>query len=69
VCVIDDEVYDHVFADMVNTNTEGIVAATTVPFEEHTVRRLLSGVPYRLAPGAAGCIERAWHHRAHVLTP
>lgn len=67
VAVIDDEVYDDVFADMVHTNSEGTVAATTVPFEEHTVRRLLSGTPHPLAPAAAGCIQLAWQNRHMVL--
>lgn len=67
VAVIDEEVYDDVFADMVQANNEGTVAATTVPFEEHTVRRLLAGRPHALAPAAAGCIQLAWEHRRLVL--
>jgi hypothetical protein len=67
VAVIDDDVYDSVFADMVETNAEGTVAAATVPFEEHTVRRLLAGHPRALAPGAAGCIQLAWQHRKTIL--
>jgi transcriptional regulator with XRE-family HTH domain len=67
VVVIDEEVYDAVFADMVSTNTEGNVAAATVPFEEHTIRRLLSGHPYALAPAAAGCIDLAWQHRDRIV--
>ena len=67
VVVIDEEVYDDVFAGLVGVNAEGHVAATTVPFEEHTVRQLLSGRPHALAPAAAGCIDLAWQHRRHVL--
>lgn len=67
VVVINEEVYDDVFAGLVGVNAEGHVAATTVPFEEHTVRQLLSGRPHALAPAAAGCIDLAWQHRRHVL--
>lgn len=66
VAVVDEDVYDTVFADLVSANTEGRVAAATVPFEEHTVRRLLSEQQFALAPGAAGCISLAWQHR-HVI--
>lgn len=65
--VIDADVYDDVFAGLVSDNTEGRVAATTVPFEEHTIRRLLSDQMYHLAPAAAGCIELAWKHRDLLL--
>lgn len=68
VAVIDDDVYDNVFADLVQTNAEGRVAASTVPFEEHTVHQLLSGHRYALAPAAAGCIQLAWQHRHEILT-
>ena len=67
VAVIDEDVYDNVFADLVNANTEGRVAAATVPFEEHTVRQLLSGQRYALAPAAVGCIQLAWQHRREIL--
>jgi transcriptional regulator with XRE-family HTH domain len=67
VAVIDADVYDDVFADLVAANSEGTVAATSVPFEEHTLRRLLSGRPHALAPAAAGCIDLAWQHRHIVL--
>jgi hypothetical protein len=62
VTVIDDDV----FAKQVPSNSEGSVIAT-VPFEEHTVRQLLSGTQHMLAPAAAGCIELAWQHRHTVL--
>jgi hypothetical protein len=66
VAVIDEDVYDSVFAKLVNSNSEGTVIAT-VPFEEHTVRQLLAGKPHVLAPAAAGCVELAWRHRQTVL--
>jgi hypothetical protein len=53
VAVFDADVYDQLFGDMVTSNSEGTIAATEVPFEEHTVRRLLSGRPHALAPAAA----------------
>jgi hypothetical protein len=67
VAVIDDDVYDTVFADLVRTNAEGRIAAATVPFEEHTVRQLLSGQRYALAPAAIGCMDLAWRHRHEIL--
>ena len=67
VAVINEDVYDEVFAGLVSANDEGTIAATTVPFEEHTVRRLLAGKPHTLAPAAAGCIQLAWQHRRVVL--
>ena len=68
VAVFDADVYDQLFGAMVASNSEGTVAATEVPFEEHTVRRLLSGRPHALAPAAAGCLELAWQHRDVVLS-
>jgi hypothetical protein len=65
--VIDDDVYDEVFAEMVQDNDEGTVAATTAPFEEHTVRRLLDPTQHALAPAAAACVRLAWDHRDVVL--
>lgn len=65
--VIDADVYDDVFAGLVSDNTEGRVAATTIPFEEHTIRRLLSDQQYHLAPAAAGCIDLTWKHRDQLL--
>lgn len=67
VAVFDADVYDQLFGDMVTSNSEGTVAAAEVPFEEHTVRRLLSGRPHALAAAAAGCLELAWQHRDVIL--
>jgi transcriptional regulator with XRE-family HTH domain len=66
VAVIDEDVYDDVFAKLVETNSEGTIV-TTVPFEEHTVRQLLAGKQHALAPAAAGCIDLAWQHRSTLL--
>lgn len=68
VAVFDGAVYDAVFADMVDRNDEGVVVGTTVPFEEHTVRRLLDRSAHSLAPAAAGCIRLAWDHRWVLLS-
>lgn len=69
VAVIDEDVYDDIFDGLVEANAEGTVAAKTVPFEEHTVRRLLSGGDrFALAPAAAGCMMLAWQHRDVVLS-
>jgi transcriptional regulator with XRE-family HTH domain len=68
VAVFDGAVYDELFADMVERNDEGTVVGTTVPFEEHTLRRLLDRSAHALAPAAAGCIRLAWDHRRTVLS-
>jgi transcriptional regulator with XRE-family HTH domain len=68
VAVFDGTVYDEVFADMVDRNDEGVIVGTTVPFEEHTVRRLLDRSAHALAPAAAGCIRLAWDHRRVLLS-
>ncbi|HEY7071783.1 MAG TPA: hypothetical protein VH479_16785, partial [Acidimicrobiales bacterium] len=68
VAVFDGPVYDEVFADTVDRNDEGVVAGTTVPFEEHALRRLLDGSAHGLAPAAAGCIRLAWDHRRVLLS-
>jgi hypothetical protein len=67
VAVFEPDLYDHVFADMVQRNDEGSVASTTVPFEEHTVRRLLDRSSYALAAAAGGCLSLAWTHRKAIL--
>jgi transcriptional regulator with XRE-family HTH domain len=67
VAVFDADVYDEVFANIVDRNEEGSVAAKTVPFEEHTVRRLQDRAAYAIAPAAAGCLQLAWDHRKTVL--
>lgn len=67
VAVYDDDVYDEVFAEMVDRNDEGTVTRT-VPFEEHTVNRLLARDKYPVAPAAAGCLQLAWDQRKLILT-
>lgn len=64
--VFDDEVYDAVFADIVTQNSEGVVG-NHVPFEEHTIRRLLDPHQHTVAPAAVGCLHLAWEHRKTLL--
>jgi hypothetical protein len=72
VAVFDADLYDHLFAEMVDVNEEGTVVKTgrvhptsAIPFTEHTIRELLDGG--RLAPAAAGCLTLAWQHRRTIL--
>jgi hypothetical protein len=67
VAVFEADVYDQVLADLVEQNDEGTVVAKPVPFEEHTINRLLSSDEYSLAPAAAACLNLAWDHRKTVL--
>jgi transcriptional regulator with XRE-family HTH domain len=63
VVVIESQVYDRVFAELVSTNSEGSVVAASpsisdgIPFTEENVRRLLDDEP--LAP--AGSCQVKWN--------
>ncbi len=70
--VIDDEAFDEVFGDVVETNAEGVIvavggrrAAEGIPFTEENVTRLLTSEP--MAPPGAACLALAWKHRAVLL--
>lgn len=73
VLVVDAEVFDTLFADMVRTNAEGSVVSTGphrrategIPFTHTALRRLVDTEP--LAPAAAACLELAWRHRETLL--
>lgn len=72
VAVYDGPTYDHLFADMVDSNAEGTVVKTgrvrptsAMPFTRHTIDELTASG--RLAPAAAGCLELAWEHRRTIL--
>jgi transcriptional regulator with XRE-family HTH domain len=67
VAVFDPDLYDEVFLDMVRRNDEGTIVNQTVPFDGHTVDRLLDRARHPLAPAAAGCLQLAWEHRAVLL--
>ena len=67
VAVIEPDLYDQLFADAVDTNTEGTIPAHAVPFEAHTLDQLRrSGC---LAPGAAAALHLTWRHRRQLLPP
>jgi hypothetical protein len=72
VAVIDAEVFDSLFAELVVTNQEGSlvtanpdVPAEGIPFTDDHVKRLLDAQP--LAAPAAACLELAWRHRERLL--
>jgi transcriptional regulator with XRE-family HTH domain len=70
--VIDSDVFDAVFGDLVQVNAEGQVVANTdpvttvgVPFTEESVDRFLGTEP--MGPGGAACLALAWRHRDALL--
>jgi transcriptional regulator with XRE-family HTH domain len=72
VVVFDADVYDTLFAEMVDINEEGTIVKTgrahptsAIPFTGHMVDELVDGG--RLAPAAAGCLRLAWQHRRAIL--
>lgn len=73
VVVIDDDVFDQAFRDVVDVNAEGVVVfgdsadAKGLPFEDKTVRQMLENEPMA-SPGAA-CLSLAWRHRMALLAP
>jgi len=72
--VIDDDVFDEAFRDVVQVNAEGITifdehgkdTGQGLPFADRTVTRLLEREPMA-SPGAA-CLALAWRHRISLLT-
>jgi len=70
VLVIDAQVFDRVFADVVAWNSEGDVVFSAdgsvgVPWRRDTVYRLLATEP--LAPAARACLELAWEQQDLLL--
>jgi transcriptional regulator with XRE-family HTH domain len=70
VLVIDADVFDDVFADVVAWNSEGDVVFSAdgsvgVPWRRDSVYQLLATEP--LAPAAQACIELAWDHQDLLL--
>ncbi|WP_051114842.1 helix-turn-helix transcriptional regulator [Actinokineospora enzanensis] len=65
VAVFQPELYDQLFADAVDSNTEGTVPSRALPFEENTLTWLRDS--QRLSPGAAAALELAWRHRIDLL--
>jgi hypothetical protein len=70
VLVIDAEVFDQVFADIVAWNSEGDMVVSAdgsvgVPWGRDGVYRLRAEEP--LAPAAQTCIELAWDYQDLLL--
>jgi hypothetical protein len=65
VAVLEPKLYDDLFCDAVDTNDEGAIPIRAVPFEGHTIARLLE--VEQLSPGAAAAIHLAWNHRKIIL--
>jgi hypothetical protein len=70
VLVIDDVVFDDLFGERVEVNSEGQIVSFAngegIPFTDANVRRLLEREP--LASPGAGCLSQAWRHRALLLS-
>ena len=65
VAIIAPDTYDELFANAVETNSEGSVPARAFPFEENTLTWLSESK--RLSPGAAAALHLAWMHRKLLL--
>jgi transcriptional regulator with XRE-family HTH domain len=61
VAVIAPDTYDALFANAVETNSEGSMPARAFPFEENTLTWLRESK--RLSPGAAAALHLAWINR------
>jgi hypothetical protein len=64
VVTFDAEVYDQLFSQAVETNTEGTVTAA-IPFTAESVERYASDEPTQAA--GAAVLRLAWQHRAALL--
>ena len=65
VAVIAPDTYDALFANAVETNSEGSMPAHAFPFEENTLTWLRES--RRLSPGAAAALHLAWTNRKVLL--
>jgi transcriptional regulator with XRE-family HTH domain len=71
--VIDDNVFDDVFRDLVETNNEGEIVlgdpgsrlGPGIAFNQDNVTRLIDSG--RMAPSGAACLDFAWEHRRLLL--
>lgn len=66
VAVFDADTFDDIFANLVETNEEGIITGNAsteeqYEFNDETVHRLLATEP--MAPSGAACLLQAWNHR------
>ncbi len=64
VVTIDAPMYDELFGDIADTNTEGMIIPV-VPFTAQTVERYTSIEPMQAA--GAGLLRLAWRHRSTLL--
>lgn len=70
--VIDSDVFDDIFRELVATNAEGSIVTTGdrpapgIAFEHRNVERWLTTEP--MAPAAAACLALAWRHRQALLS-
>jgi hypothetical protein len=67
VAVIEPDLYDELFHDVVARNAEGSVPTRAVPFEANTIDKLRE--LEQLSPGACAALHLAWQHRKVILTP
>ncbi|MBA2694723.1 MAG: transcriptional regulator, partial [Actinobacteria bacterium] len=65
VAVIEPDLYDQLFADAVDSNTEGTIPTHAVPFEANTLDQLRHAGC--LTPGAAAALHLTWQHRRQLL--
>ncbi len=70
--VIDSDVFDAMFGDLVRVNAEGHVIASSdpatavgFPFVEESIDRFTKSEP--MGPGGAACLALAWRHRTAIL--
>lgn len=65
VAIIAPDTYDELFANAVETNSEGSMPVRAFPFEENTLTWLNESK--RLSPGAAAALHLTWTHRKFLL--
>ncbi|MGH3851045.1 MAG: helix-turn-helix domain-containing protein, partial [Pseudonocardiaceae bacterium] len=73
VVVMDDDVFDSLFSKSVRINTEGVLITAAestsvsegVPFNQESVRRLLTEEP--MASPSSCILDRAWRFRSLIL--
>lgn len=65
VAVLEPDFYDELARDFVLANDEGRLVAEPAPFDEATVKGLLTSG--RMAPAASGLLALAWQHHATLI--
>ncbi|MGW3232976.1 hypothetical protein [Kitasatospora sp. NPDC001095] len=71
--MINDDVFEELFGEVVRTNAEGITVtrwngqdtSSGIPFTERNVSRFIRNEP--MAPPGAACLALAWKHRDLLL--